>query len=120
MSKLKEYCSSFASYFSLFTSTSTLMCCALPSLLVALGAGGVLASVFARYPQIGFIAEYSSVVFTIAGVLIVTNVVIFFKKRNEPCDIQKKIACTKAKKVQKYMLVASVIIYLIALFAKYQ
>ena len=36
--------SSLLSYFSLFTSLSTLLCCALPSLLVLFGLGALVAS----------------------------------------------------------------------------
>lgn len=95
------------------------MCCALPSLLVMLGAGGVLAAVFSKYPQIGFIAEHSTLVFIIAGILIVLNTFLYFRKRNEPCEITKKEACTKARVVQKYLLILTVAIYIIALYAKY-
>ena len=42
--------SGWLNYLSLFTSLSTLLCCALPSLLVLLGLGATVASVLSRYP----------------------------------------------------------------------
>jgi hypothetical protein len=40
------------SLLSLFASSSTLICCAIPALLVSLGAGAALASLVAVFPQI--------------------------------------------------------------------
>ena len=37
---------------SLFTSTGTLICCALPALLVSIGAGAVMAGLIEAVPQI--------------------------------------------------------------------
>ena len=37
---------------SLFASTSTLLCCALPALLITLGAGAVMAGLTAAFPGI--------------------------------------------------------------------
>jgi mercuric ion transport protein len=42
--------SALLSYFSLFTSLSTLLCCALPSLLVLVGLGATVASVLSPIP----------------------------------------------------------------------
>ena len=39
---------------SLFTSFSTLICCALPALLVSIGAGATLAGIISNFPQLIF------------------------------------------------------------------
>jgi hypothetical protein len=43
---------------SLFTSFSTLICCALPALLVALGAGAVLSTLVSHVPQLVWVSEH--------------------------------------------------------------
>ena len=47
-----------ASVLSLFASSSTLVCCALPALLVALGAGAALSSLVSVFPQVVWLSEH--------------------------------------------------------------
>ena len=54
----------------LFTSVGTLLCCALPALLVTLGAGAALAGFISVAPWITVISKYKVVVFVIAGILL--------------------------------------------------
>ena len=42
----------------LATGASTLLCCALPALLVALGAGAVLATAVSVFPQLVWVSEH--------------------------------------------------------------
>ena len=48
----------WASVASLFASSSTLICCALPALLVALGAGAALSSLVSAVPQLVVLSEH--------------------------------------------------------------
>src|SRR5690348_16999631 len=57
-------------YLSLFTSLGTLLCCALPSLLVLLGLGATVASVLSDVPWLVRLSQHKAWVFTTAGVLI--------------------------------------------------
>ncbi len=102
-------------YISLFTSTSTLMCCALPSLLVVLSLGGALASFYSKYPIIGIFGEYSNTIFIIAGLLILFNVILLVRSQKTTCDITNREACTSSKSLSKYILLFSIVIYLISL-----
>ena len=43
---------------SLFTSFATLLCCALPALLVTLGMGASLAGLIGTFPSITFLSNY--------------------------------------------------------------
>ncbi|GIR29019.1 hypothetical protein CM15mP43_06430 [bacterium] len=47
----------------LFASSSTLVCCALPALLVAIGATGALISLFSNIPFLITISENKEIVF---------------------------------------------------------
>ena len=61
------------SYFTLFFSTSTLLCCALPALLVAIGAGGVMASIYANVPGFTAFVQNKNLIFIIVAVLLLIN-----------------------------------------------
>ena len=52
----------------------TLVCCALPITLVALGAGSVMASVVASAPWVVVLSQHKGWVFGFSGVLLVGNV----------------------------------------------
>ena len=56
---------------SLFASLSTLLCCALPALLVTLGAGAVLASIIHISPWLVFLSKYKVYTFLFLILIIV-------------------------------------------------
>ncbi|MGQ2966894.1 MAG: hypothetical protein ACT6QL_13855, partial [Methylophilus sp.] len=51
---------------SLFTSGSTLICCALPATLVAIGSVATLTSLISQFPQLIWISEHKPLVFGLA------------------------------------------------------
>ena len=57
---------------SLFASAGTLVCCALPALLVTLGMGAVLAGLVSNVPGLVWFSEHKVAVFVVAGVLILS------------------------------------------------
>jgi mercuric ion transport protein len=62
--------SAVLSYFSLFTSLSTLLCCALPSLLVLFGLGASVASTLSFLPWLVTLSRHKQWTFAISGGLI--------------------------------------------------
>ncbi len=105
-------------FLSLFTSFSTLICCALPALLVSLGMGASLASFVSAFPWIVFISQFKIQTFVLAGVLFIISVYLFWKGRSAPCPsdpIQAKI-CSKLRSINLVMLLISLVIYLIGIF----
>ena len=76
-----------SSYLSLFASTGTLVCCALPSLLVALGMGATMAGLVSAVPQLIWLSQYKAYVFAISGVLILGSAILQYNARNAPCPI---------------------------------
>lgn len=108
-------------YFPLMTllfSTSTLICCALPALLVFLGLGGALAGMISTFPQLIWFSENKNLVFTIAGILIFTSAITYrFSIANYcPTDPALRAACEKSKTHSFWILSGSISIYLIGLF----
>ena len=108
----------FSPSLSLFTSFSTLICCALPAFLISIGMGASLASFVSAFPLIIFISKYKIQTFISAAVLLIFSVYLFWQGRNAPCPsdpIQAKI-CSKLRFINLIMLFISLIAYLVGFF----
>jgi mercuric ion transport protein len=109
-----------ANFLSLFTSFSTLICCALPSLLVAIGAGSAVASALSAVPWLVWFSKHKTWVFAIAGAMIALNAVLLYRPRNKlACSISGGQACDDASRWNKIALWISAAIYVFGLFAAY-
>ncbi|BEI42543.1 MULTISPECIES: hypothetical protein [unclassified Polynucleobacter] len=98
---LQESKSGFiSSVITLLASSSTLICCAIPALLVSLGAGAALASLVAVFPQIVWISEHKEVIFAISTFLMVLGGILQWRNRNAPCPIDPALrdTCLKTRK----------------------
>ena len=93
--------STLPAFLSLFTSTGTLVCCALPALLVSLGAGAVMAGLIEAVPQITWLGRNKALVFGIAGTMIALSGAWQWHARSLPCPIDPAAAraCTRARRV---------------------
>src|SRR5579871_4828465 len=65
-------------YLSLFTSLGTLLCCALPSLLVLFGLGTTVATILSIAPWLVTLSRHKIWVFATSGVLIIGNFVYVY------------------------------------------
>lgn len=103
---------------SLFTSLGTLLCCALPALLVTLGMGATLAGVVSTAPWMTAISEHKTAVFIVAGILIVFSAFMQWRARNAPCpaDPLKAKACARLRKISWVILGFAAVVYLIGAF----
>lgn len=103
---------------SLFTSLGTLVCCALPALLVTLGMGAALAGLVGSAPWITVISDYKGIVFAGAGILLALAAMMQWHARHAPCpaDPAKAKACLRLRRVSWGILAVSVVIYLIGFF----
>ena len=108
----------FSPSLSLFTSLGTLICCALPALLISIGMGASLASFVSAFPWIIFISKYKIQTFILAAALLIFSVYLFWQGRNAPCPsdpIQAKI-CSKLRFINLIMLFISLVTYLVGFF----
>ncbi|NOT65137.1 MAG: hypothetical protein HOP06_03730 [Methylotenera sp.] len=89
-----------ANVLSLFTSGSTLICCALPATLVAIGSAATLTSLVSNFPQLIWISEHKPLVFGLAGAMLVIAGYLQWQARNAPCpaDAQLAAVCSKTRK----------------------
>ena len=90
--------------FSLFTSMGTLLCCALPALLVTLGMGASLAGFIGAVPWVSSISEHKEWVFILAGVMLALSAYLQWRARNAPCpaDPIKARACARLRKISSF------------------
>ena len=106
------------SLLSLFSSGGTLICCALPALLVSLGAGAVMASVVSSVPQIVWFSEHKLGVFIFAGVMLSISGFLQWKARSLACPSDKGLAelCNKTRVSSLNIYIFSVCVFLIGGF----
>ena len=115
---MKEYA---LSIINLLSSTSTLFCCALPALLVSVGAGSVLVSIIGTFPVLIWISKHKIFLFLFAGIMLFIGGILQFKMRKMPCPIDpiKKKACIKVRKINSYIYYFSLSIYTISVLVAY-
>ena len=103
---------------SLFTSLGTLVCCALPSLFVVLGAGAVLAGLVSSIPLLIILSKYKIFIFLISGFLLLLSSFFIWSYRNAPCPADKKKAqaCIRLRKATLIILYLSIFLYFIGFF----
>jgi hypothetical protein len=84
----------------LLASGATLLCCVLPALLVALGAGATMVSVVTAVPQLVWLSERKGLVFGSAGVLLLVSGILNFRARRMPCPANPAAAraCTRLRR----------------------
>lgn len=100
---------------SLFASSTTLVCCAIPALLVALGAGAALSSLVAVFPQVVWLSEHKLELFAFAGVALAIAGWLQWRARHAPCPVEPSLrnACLKTRKASLRVYIASVALYVI-------
>jgi hypothetical protein len=108
----------FAAVLSLFTSSGTLICCALPALLVALGAGAVLSSLVSAVPALVVLSEYKEAVFIFAGVMLAISGWLQWQSRFAPCPIDPTLrhACLRTRTTSAWIYGISVATFLVGGF----
>jgi mercuric ion transport protein len=115
--------SAVLSYFSLFTSLSTLLCCALPSLLVLFGLGASVASTLSFLPWLVTLSRHKQWTFAISGGLIALSFLNTYyiapRVRAQECSPDDPSACADASKVRRILLWVSAGIYFVGFFVAY-
>lgn len=106
------------SLLALFTSSGTLICCALPALLVALGAGAALSSLIATVPQLVWFSEHKIGVFSIAAIMLLASGLLQWRSRYLPCPADPALAqiCLRTRRQSLWLYLISVAIFLVGGF----
>jgi mercuric ion transport protein len=111
-------------YFSLFSSFSTLICCALPSVLVLLGMGTAVASLLSAAPWLVSLSRHKIWTFSIAGTLIAASFVMTYVvaprlQRGDVCAADDPTTCGEVSKLSKVVLWGSALIWSGGFFVAY-
>ena len=108
-------------FLSLFTSTGTLICCALPAMLVALGAGAALSTLISAVPGLVWVSEYKEAVFVFAGVMLTVSGWLQWRSRFAPCpvDAAQRNACLRTRRSSALIYGASVVVFRVGGFSAF-
>lgn len=111
-------------YFSLFSSFSTLICCALPSVLVLLGMGTTVASLLSAAPWLVSLSRHKIWTFSIAGTLIALSFLMTYLiaprlRQGEACDADDPTICGEVSKLSRVILWGSAVIWSCGFFVAY-
>jgi hypothetical protein len=104
----------------LLASSTTLVCCVLPAVLVSIGAGTVLVSLVAAVPQLVWLSEHKGIVFGTVATVITVSGVVLWRARTLPCPTDPVLArsCMRLRSVSLRLYGASVFCFLLgAVFA---
>jgi len=105
------------SFSSLFMSFGTLICCALPALLVMLGFGATLAGIISVFPEIVWFSENKALVFSLAGVMLLSSLVLQLKaKKSYDCASE---ICERTRSWSFYVLLMSFALFFMAAFVAF-
>jgi hypothetical protein len=103
-----------SSFLSLFTSISTLVCCALPTFFVVLGAGATFAGLIGSFPQLVWISENKMYFFTFGAVMLSIAGFLHWRSRNVECPVDELgEACATTRDWSLWVYFASLVLYLV-------
>jgi hypothetical protein len=85
----------------LLASSATLVCCVLPAVLVALGAGAALAGLVTAVPQLIWLSEHKPLVFGLAAAALAVSGIVLWYSRSLPCptDPQAARSCRRLRRI---------------------
>lgn len=102
----------------LFASAGTLVCCALPALLVSLGFGATVAGMVGAMPGLVWLSDNKGLVFTLSGTMLAVAACAQWRQQFAPCpaDPAKAKACARLRKFSFWVTVVSAIIWSVGFF----
>ena len=104
----------------LLASSATFVCCVLPAVLVAIGAGATLAGLVTVVPQLIWLSEHKPLVFGAAAALLTISGSALWIGRRAPCPTDPELArsCQRLRRISAVTYVIALISFAIgAMFA---
>ena len=110
-----------ANFLSLFASSSTLICCALPSMFVLLGAGATFASIITIFPFLIVLSQYKIWITSFALIMLAIAGYVNYKTYNMPCPADPELGrlCAESRKRSRYIYYFSAVLFLFATIFTY-
>ena len=108
-------------FISLFASSSTLICCALPAIFVVLGAGASFASLITVFPFLITLSQYKLYITLFALIMLVLAGYINYKTFYMPCPADPELGklCMKTRKRSRYIYYLSLLLFIFATIFTY-
>jgi len=93
----------------LLASSGTLVCCVLPAVMVALGAGASLAGLVTAFPQLIWLSENKPLVFGFAFAMLALSGAIQWRARLLPCPVDPIVAqaCSRLRRASWWLWAAA-------------
>ena len=89
-------------FLSIFTSTGTLFCCAIPAAIAAIAGGAAIGAYVSTFPWIIPLSKYKGVLFLVAGVLIVVNGLFTLRPQSKlVCSVTGGSGCVRPVGLEK-------------------
>lgn len=104
--------------FSVFTSSTTLVCCALPALLVAIGAGATLAGIVSTVPGLIWLSAHKPWVFVTAAVVLAIAGLLREQASRVPCPVDGTLrqSCIRIQRASTVIYWVSVAVFGVGIF----
>lgn len=117
MEKVKLHEQSYLRWGTLFITSGTLLCCALPIVLVSMGFGAIVASLNFNVPGLLFLAEYKLWTLSLSALLLLFLAWVIWRP-NQSCPADPELAahCQTAKRWNQRVFWLSSIIWCIGFF----
>ena len=114
--KEKYVQSPMVNFFALLSSSSTLLCCALPAILVSMGAGAVFANIISVFPALTVISRFKVEITLMTLIILVAVGVLHSKTAKMPCPADPSLgrACLESRKRSRIVYYLSCIIFAMA------
>ncbi len=107
-------------WLTLFATTGTLVCCALPIALVTLGLGATVTALTSSFPLLITLSEHKGWVFGFSGLMLgVSGWALYRSGRSCPADLQLGELCRKSQIWNRRIYWSSVTLWGIGFFAAY-
>ena len=107
------------SWLTLFASGGTLICCALPIILVTLGLGATVAALTSSFPLLVTIAQHKTWVFAGSGALLLSGWLMYRPGQACPTDPELGRLCDQTQVWNGRIYWSSVTLWVIGFFAAY-
>jgi hypothetical protein len=92
-------------FLTLLASSGTLVCCVLPAVMVALGAGAALAGLVTAVPQLIWLSEHKAGVFGLAFAMLALSGLLLWRARRLPCPADPTLAraCVRLRRASNVL-----------------
>lgn len=108
------------SFLSIFGSSSTLLCCALPAMLSIIAGGAAVGALVSTFPWLIPLSRYHNWIFFVAGIsLLVNGIFVFRPKGKVACAITGGKGCKVAGSFSKWIFWISIVLYGVGVFFTY-